>query len=125
MKDKETYIISAQNIDKGGLFYLAHPYTIDPEGQYKEALNRTKTLMRIGLYILSPIVMSHPMAEIFSYTEWLEYDKKLMDISDGLILAPGWKQSTGCLYEMSHMLDAEKPIYSFDDIIKTMKGNLL
>lgn len=108
---------SPSYIQDGELYYFAHPYSENPDANYLLALSRTSLLLRSGIKVISPIVLSHYMADSLTYSEWLEFDIEIMKRCDGIIVPDGWEQSGGCVFEIDFMIREGKPVFSYDQIL--------
>ena len=103
---------------KDKLYYFAHPYTVkDVNGRnnhYSEKLNfklsaiRAGKLLESGWNVYSPITHCHPIHianNNFIYNEeyklWMKLDQLIIENTrfNGIILAPGWEKSSGCVAE--------------------------
>lgn len=106
--------------DKKLLYYFAHPYTGDEQNNFILANHRSVELLNRGFYIFSPITHSHPLQniKIFDGKVWEELDRFFIDFCDGLIVAPSWQYSGGCVKEHSAFTLAGKPIYNYEDLVK-------
>jgi len=101
-----------------GFYYFAHPYTCkDQNGnyclpaenaQFNICNQRAGKLMMAGYNIFSPISHSHPIhlatpaflsGEV--HGQWYDWDNEFIQKCnfDGIILAPGWEKSIGCVAE--------------------------
>ena len=122
--------------NNGGLWYFAHPYTCkDSTGKYimgGEEANfrlcciRSAKLIERGWIIYSPIAHAHPIhtawppfvaGELHDF--WYQFDNAFIGAVDfaGIILAPKWETSKGCIAERQQFLDAEKRILLYEDIM--------
>lgn len=111
-------------MDKEKLYYFAHPYTgnsdDDKLANFMTCILMTNVLLKRGLKIFAPIIYTHPLDfgnDAFDYDFWIEFDKVFMDRCDGLILAPGWKESKGCKIEKEYFEKQNKEILFFSNII--------
>ena len=103
---------------RSGFFYFAHPYSVkDESGQYlldgEDAnfalcCHRTARLMEAGWLVYSPICethCAHRASPLFlsrhEHDYWYKRDEEFIKIVQwaGIILAPGWQNSTGCCRE--------------------------
>ena len=124
-------------IDKG-LWYFAHPYTAkDKDGNYVPSAEEANfhlanmlaaELIKRGYNVYSPISHTHPIhracPEFLKHHEhelWYRLDNEMIDKTDwvGIIMAPGWEQSKGCLEERFAFQERGKWIRCYGDIIKT------
>lgn len=121
-KDGENQNISAVNSDDKPLWYFAHPYSASTKpGQIRNfelANERAIRLLDAGYMIFSPISHSHPLQEVkdSSRDYWISLDKCFMNRCDGLILAPGWKESKGCRIEKEYFEKTGKFIKLFEEM---------
>jgi hypothetical protein len=118
------------------VWYFAHPYTCkDSTGKYisgGEDANfqlcciRSAKLIERGWIIYSPISHTHPIHKAWPpfvagelHDFWYQFDNAVIDGTNfaGIILAPGWKTSTGCKNERQKFLDADKRVLLYDDIM--------
>ena len=119
-----------------GLWYFAHPYTCkDENGHYVPAgeeanfricNHRSGRLLARGYNIYSPISHTHPIhraSPVFlarhEHDLWYELDLDFIAKTDftGIILAPGWKASKGCVLEKETFEDMGKPALYYDDLV--------
>lgn len=117
------------------LFYFAHPYTVkDNEGKNVHALEesnfnlcceRAGELFKKGYLVYSPLSHSHPIhvrnPEFLQNNEWnlwMKLDKKIIEICNGIILAPKWETSKGCIEEKRIFEEKGLEILLYEEIIK-------
>ena len=120
-----------------GLYYFAHPYTAkDEAGNYvpeAEEANfqicnyRAGRLLTAGFNIYSPISHTHPIHQAsplllsrHEHEMWYALDLEFIAKTDftGIILAPGWKASKGCVLEKQTFEDmGGKAILYYDDVV--------
>lgn len=102
-----------------GLYYFAHPYTVrtkdgryslaGEEANFRICCYRAACLIRAGWNIYSPIAHSHPIhcahpdfvgQEV--HEMWYRVDDAFIRHANftGIILAPGWGDSSGCRHEL-------------------------
>jgi nucleoside 2-deoxyribosyltransferase len=103
-----------------GFVYLASPYSLfegGTENAFREAAKATAELIAAGYNTYSPIVHSHPVAQIGGLDAmdgemWLELDGPMMEAAAGLVvlMLDGWDRSHGVAAEMEYFARAEKPI---------------
>jgi len=101
------------------LYYFAHPYSGNPEENFRLANERTVVLIENDWDVFSPISHSHPLQLIKDrpYDEWMELDNVIMSRCDGLILAPGWQKSKGCVLEREWFAKRGLPILEYDGLM--------
>ncbi len=125
---------------ENGFWYFAHPYTVKdadgnyvPEGEdanFRICCYRTGQLLIRGFNVYSPICHTHPvhraspaMLGRHEHELWYQLDNEFLERCkwDGIILAPGWTQSTGCLMERDWFMEncPHKRFYS--EIIQTVQ----
>lgn len=107
------------------LIYLASPYSHDDpnviEHRVCQVQNATAALIEQGNLIFSPIVYTHPIAEMTSFAPvntaeamsgWMDYDKAMIDKCDELwvLELDGWAQSRGVEAERNHALATGKTV---------------
>lgn len=120
-----------------GLWYFAHPYTVkDKNGNYVpngEEANfrlcnyRASRLLLAGYNIYSPISHTHPIhiacpefLATHEHEKWYQLDNDFINKTDwnGIILAPNWKNSSGCKAEKEQFELRNLPVLYYSDIIK-------
>lgn len=125
-------------MDIKGLYYFAHPYTVkDAHGRYvqpAETANfhlccyRSAQLLMRGYNVYSPIAHTHPIhmacVEFLRNHEhniWYKLDNMVIDRVqwDGIILAPQWQTSPGCMAERERFVIRKLPVYHYDTVIVT------
>jgi hypothetical protein len=99
------------------LYYFAHPYTGNEERNFLLATSRTQELLDMGYKVLSPITYTHPLhgTRERTYGFWMDLCLSLVRHCDGIIFAPGWQKSKGCVLEFEH--SEGKEIIFLEDII--------
>ena len=100
------------------LYYFAHPYTGDEENNFTLATARTQELLDRGYNVLSPVTYTQPLHgnRNRSYDFWMDLCMVLVRHCDGIILAPGWQKSGGCLQEIGG--SQGKEILRYGEIVK-------
>jgi len=100
------------------LWYFAHPYTGDEENNFTLATARTQELLDRGYNVLSPVTYTQPLHgnRNRSYDFWMDLCMVLVRHCDGIILAPGWQKSGGCLQEIGG--SQGKEILRYGEIVK-------
>jgi len=120
-----------------GLFYFAHPYTCkDKNGIYVqegETANfllcnlRASELVIRGYNVYSPISHTHPIhissPLLLSRREhklWYVLDNEVIARTNwsGIILAPNWETSTGCVNERKQFEERGLPILLYENLIQ-------
>jgi len=122
-------------MNKKILYYFAHPYTLKDEkgnnihageeANFNLCCIRSAKLLEKGIFIYSPIAHTHPIhirSPYFlrkkEYKLWLDLDKKIMPVCKGIILAPGWEESHGCILEKRLFEERGFKVLLYKDIIK-------
>jgi len=120
-----------------GLWYFAHPYTCkDAEGYYVQAGEdanfaicciRSGELLERGYNIYSPIAHTHPIHKASptflarrEHDMWYRLDNEFIAKTDwaGIILAPGWDESKGCIAECGQFVLRGLPVKHYEDIVQ-------
>ena len=120
------------------LYYFAHPYTCYPldspfriageEANYNICCVRSAKLVERGYVIFSPIAHHHPIhccsPKLIGQDVqqlWIDLDNLIIARTnfDGIILAPEWENSQGCVCERE-LFEAmkDKEILYYKDIVK-------
>jgi hypothetical protein len=121
---------------KDGLWYFAHPYTsrlwnrlgmvdvLGQEANYRLCCIRSAELCLRGWRIFSPICHSHPIhtahAEMTAEGyPWYAFDNYLIDVVPfkGIILAPEYKESVGCMEELKRFQSSGRTTLHYDDLV--------
>jgi hypothetical protein len=106
-----------------GFWYLAGPYSDDPDTRYHQHMEATALLANSGLNIFSTIIHNHPMARKYAMPTdadfWKGYNFSLIDKSNGIILyqLPTWKESRGVRDEILHCQMRALPVWGLQPII--------
>lgn len=110
---------------KNPLIYLASPYSHDDEKvrheRYEKALEAVVEILHKGLFVYSPIVHNHYVAESkdlgreFKY--WMAFDFTMLSrCSDFYILQiDGWEKSVGVLEEYKFARDLKLSTYFYSE----------
>ena len=99
-----------------GYWYLGQPYSGAREDRYTCALAACAKLTLANVYVYSPIVHWHVVAERhslpFDARFWWGFNQTMLVRSCGLVVfkLPGWEQSTGLSQEIGYALDIKLPI---------------
>ena len=124
-----------------GVWYFAHPYTVKgadgryiPEGedaQFRICCFRAAELMMRGFNIYAPICHTHPIhracpefLQRHEHKMWYRLDTAFIGTGcfRGIILAPGWEDSTGCVQEKKDFDEAGKRVLFYEDIMQETKA---
>lgn len=113
------------------LYYFSHPYTsycsarqeklLQEEANYKTCLERTASLIAAGYPCYSPIVMTHQIHLLTPQppSYWIELDLSILSsgIFVGIIMAPGWKKSKGCMLELERAQGLGLYMFEYLDLV--------
>jgi len=117
---------------RGGVWYFAHPYTVrdedgkrDYRGQeanFNMCVVRSAQLMIRGYNLYSPIAHSHPIQMACPDLQddiWYRLDNEFIDVTDweGIILAPGYEKSEGCVQERKRIAKRGLEVKYYDKIM--------
>lgn len=124
---------------KPGLYYFCHPYSSETEegriANFELCARRSARLLLKGYCIFNPVVHSHPIEMAcpemlkWPYEDrwnfWLNIDIAIIKYTafTGLILAPGWCESRGCIKEYEWFLSHKQPngksykILKYNDLV--------
>jgi len=120
-----------------GLYYFAHPYTCVgkdgkyvPEGEeanFRLCSYRAGRLLLKGYNIYAPICHTHPIHRAtpkflatHEHELWYQLDMDFIARTDftGIILAPDWELSVGCIMEKEWFMKHNKPVLLYSHITK-------
>jgi hypothetical protein len=103
-----------------GFMYLGSPYSAkDPlvrEMRFLEAAEAMRCLLANGIWVYSPIVHCHQLAQIWGlptdHTFWKQYDNAMISASRGMFVLklPGWANSLGLKAEIAYAIEIKKSI---------------
>lgn len=112
------------------LIYLASPYSTPCPVLLEERVKRTgeaaAKLIEKGHLIFSPIVSSHPIAHLVSFSPvnhaegelsgWMAYDFAMIDKCDEVwvLMLDGWEKSRGVEAETDYAEERGKPVKFID-----------
>ena len=99
--------------------YLSGP--ISGVKNFRENFKKAEQALRAdGITdIINPAELSSVLSPIdTSWEEYMRIDLELLQMSDVLILLPGWQQSLGCQREYGFAQASDKIIMEFGDMIK-------
>jgi len=123
-----------------GIWYFAHPYTkrggphntFIPEAEeanFNLCNMRAGELLRRGFNIYSPISHTHPIHRasptflgLHEHAMWYALDNEIIDSIQwhGIILAPEWETSLGCIAEKKRIFKISRLIKTYDTLIQTI-----
>jgi len=101
------------------LVYLASPYSHDlpsvREARFGYACEKAAELMRDGVFVLSPIAHTHPIALNGlpkGWEFWEQYDRRLLAACDEVMVLrlAGWETSKGVQAEIKIALETGMPV---------------
>ncbi len=101
------------------MIYLAAPYSHpDPavrEERYRQTCWHAVRLMREGRLVYSPIVHSHPLAQLGlpgDWPFWAEHNREMLNASSRLVVLAldGWQESQGVAAEVEIARELDLPI---------------
>jgi len=128
-----------------GFYYFAHPYTCKdvtekavyakyvPEGEqanFELCNQRAARLIEAGYNIYSPISHTHPIhraSPVFlarhEHEAWYALDNELIARTDfdGVILAPKWEKSTGCVDERRQFEERRLKVMTYEEALEAGK----
>jgi len=135
MLDREEYKMKSK-----GFYYFAHPYTCrDKDGNFVsegeqanfELCNqRAARLIELGYNIYSPISHTHPIhraSPVFlgrhEHEAWYVLDNEFIAKTqfDGIILAPGWENSSGCVNECRQFEERGLKVLMYEHVLGVVK----
>ena len=105
-----------ERLIKEGVGYFSHPYSGNVPVNMALVTIRSFYLYNHGLKIISPLLMTHPVADAKVYEKWLELDLALIDRCDYMILGGNWSKSDGCVTEAHRAQERGIPIYLYEQI---------
>ena len=101
------------------MIYVASPYS-HPDAavrtaRYEEACRHAARLVREGRLAYSPIVHSHPLAELGlpgDWSYWADHNRRMLAACDAVVVLalPGWKESRGVAAEVAIAADLGLPV---------------
>jgi len=116
---------------KDDLYYFAHPLSSkNPDGSINEkgqeenfrlSCIRTAELLKRGYNVFSPIPHSYQISLLHDLGYgWYTLDNLIIAKTDfkGIILAPNWETSAGCVAERKLFLERNLEILLYEDVVK-------
>lgn len=95
-------------------YYLAGPMSGYENYNYPVFAQYCSILRSAHVKVKSPHEVDYPDSKVLGdlpYQVYIDGGLKLLDECDGLILMPGWPQSTGAQLELSKALERHLPVY--------------
>lgn len=101
------------------IVYLASPYShVDNRvrnARYVEACRKAAEMVRDGVYVFSPIVHSHPIAQLgtpITWKFWADFDRKMLGICSEMrvLRLTGWTESEGVKEEIRIASEMGMPV---------------
>jgi hypothetical protein len=113
-------------------WYLATPYSAyhtdgsrcewTEDERFQEACRNAALLIEAGYCVFCPIAHSHQIDRwgVIEHDAWYAQDNDIIWATDwaGLILAPGWERSKGCLAERAVFAERGLPILTVDEALE-------
>lgn len=99
-------------------YYLAGPMSGYPQYNYGEFEAACRMLRANKITVHSPHEIVYPASKVLGdrpYQEYIDGGMKLLRRCSGIILLPGWPQSTGALLELSEATQMNFPVYFLHD----------
>lgn len=101
--------------DSGLTYYLAGPMSGYPEYNFPLFEAVTAVLHSAKISILSPHEIDHGETPetrgSLPYQTYIDAGIKMLEACQGIILLPGWPQSSGSCNELSRSIDLGMPVY--------------
>ena len=99
-------------------YYLAGPMSGYPQYNYGEFEAACRLLRANKITVHSPHEIVYPASRVLGdrpYQEYIDGGLNLLRRCNGIILLPGWPQSTGALMELAEATKANFPAYFLHD----------
>jgi len=100
-------------------YFLSGPMSGYPEYNFTEFDNACRILRAAAITVLSPHEIDHgePIEKRGSlpYETYMQAGLDLLDKCGGIIILPGWPQSTGARREISRAIELYMPVYFFHE----------
>ena len=103
-----------------GLWYLASPYSHSSKDirrtRYRQACQASALIIKEGVFIIPPIVITHPLVEFglpaMDLAFYREYERMMIRRCDGVIVLEldGWLSSVGVGEEIAFANGIERPV---------------
>ena len=120
MKKVQEYAHRDIDLPYQKIYYLAHPYSSNPAMNVLESIDKTNKLLDKGYIVFNPLTHSHFLDAYKKRTSkfWYEYDLKILEMCDGIILSGDWKNSKGCLLEKEFAEKKRMEILFYEELIE-------
>ncbi len=104
------------------IWYFAHPYSGDEKENFRKCCQRSAELIKRGYTIFSPITHSHPIEMTdrkLTGPLWYQLDNAIIKTMPfkGIILAPDWTKSRGCLAELKLFQELGRQVHLYDAVV--------
>lgn len=88
------------------ILYLSGPIYGHPD--YRERFREAEEQLRErGHVVLNPCILPRGM----EYWRYMRIDLSMVDVADGIVMLPGWKDSGGARVELRHAMRNGKKIF--------------
>lgn len=104
-----------RRFDFGLTYYLAGPMSGYPEYNFPTFVWFAEALRMSGIKIAAPHEIDHGETPetrgSLSYRTYMDAGLAMLETCQGIILLPGWPQSSGACAELSRSIDFGMPVY--------------
>lgn len=111
-------------IDWGLTYYLAGPMSGYPRYNYDQFDLACMVFRKANMKINSPHEIEYPASQVLGdlpYQVYIDGGLELLDHCQGIILLPGWPQSTGARLELTRALERDLPVL-YAQPVESYKG---
>ena len=104
-------------------YYLAGPMSGYPEFNYPTFEYVCKVLRREEIEVASPHEIDYkesperPRGSL-TYQDYIDGGLELLSTCQGIILLPGWPQSTGAIIEVKFAVERNMPVYFYNQSVR-------
>ena len=101
------------------LYYMCHKYSGNTNENVYDSIVKNNKLLDLGYIVYNPILSSHFLHAMKRrpYKFWINFDLQMMNMFDGIILPPNWKESKGCRLEEARARELKIEILMYEDIV--------